>query len=152
MQSLSCQAVGIDDVNGPACNLVYCISLLWLCRVVVEMLLNWITWMYQPHVVMHSECFFVELINVSITFFTIWLVYMNFEVALQRAEKRMVRWVCGVKVKTDFQVMSWERRTDDIILVLQQNRLRKLWWYQSINQSIKVFYSGLSNLNHCEVH
>jgi len=23
---------------------------------------------------------------------------------------------------------------------------------QSINQSIKVFYSGLSNLNHCEVH
>ena len=55
---------------------------------------------------MHSECFFAELINVSITFFTIRLVYMNFEVALQRAEKRMVRWVCGVKVKTDFQVMS----------------------------------------------
>jgi len=23
---------------------------------------------------------------------------------------------------------------------------------QSINQSIKVFHSGLSNLNHCEVH
>ena len=24
--------------------------------------------------------------------------------------------------------------------------------FKSINQSIKVFYSGLSNLNHCEVH
>ena len=50
------------------------------------------------------------------------------EVALQRAEMRMVRRVCDVKVKD--RVPSKELRgrlgIDDIILVLHQNRLR---WY-----------------------
>jgi len=50
------------------------------------------------------------------------------EVALQRAEMRMVRWMCNVKVKE--RVPSKELRErlgiDDIILILQQNRLR---WY-----------------------
>ena len=50
------------------------------------------------------------------------------EVALQRAEMRMVRWLCDVKVKD--RVPSKELRErlgiDDIILILQQNRLR---WY-----------------------
>ena len=47
-------------------------------------------------------------------------------VALQRAEMRMVRWMCNVKVKD--RVTSKELRErlgiDDIILILQQNRLR----------------------------
>jgi len=50
------------------------------------------------------------------------------EVALQRAEMRMVRWMCNVKVKDG--VLSKELRErlaiDDIILILQQNRLQ---WY-----------------------
>ena len=50
------------------------------------------------------------------------------EVALQRAEMRMVRWMCNVKVKD--RVPSKELRErlgiDDIILIVQQNRLQ---WY-----------------------
>ena len=50
------------------------------------------------------------------------------EAALQRAEMRMVRWMCNVKVHD--RVPSKELRErlgiDDIILVLQQNKLR---WY-----------------------
>ena len=59
-----------------------------------------------------------------------WPVRKENEVALQRAEMRMVRWMCNVKVKD--RVPSKELRerlglgTDDIILILQQNRLR---WY-----------------------
>ena len=57
-----------------------------------------------------------------------WPVWEENEVALQRAEMRMVRWMCNVKVKD--RVPSKELRErlgiDDIILILQQNRLR---WY-----------------------
>ena len=59
-----------------------------------------------------------------------WSVRKENEVALQRAEMRlrMVRWMCNVKVKD--RVPSKELRErlgiDDIILILQQNRLR---WY-----------------------
>ena len=56
-----------------------------------------------------------------------WPVRKENVVALQRAEMRRVRWMCGIKYKTDSQVRSWERLgIDDIALVLQQNRLR---WY-----------------------
>jgi len=50
------------------------------------------------------------------------------EVALQRAEMRMVRRVCNVKVKDRVPGMELSERLgiDDIILSLQQNRLR---WY-----------------------
>ena len=50
------------------------------------------------------------------------------EVALQRAEVRMVRWMCNVKVKDRVRSKELRERlgTDDIILILQQNRLR---WY-----------------------
>jgi len=52
-------------------------------------------------------------------------------VALQRAEIRMVRWICNVKVKD--RVPSKELRErlgiDDIILILQQNRLQ---WYAMV--------------------
>jgi len=57
-----------------------------------------------------------------------WPVRKENEVALQHAEMRMVRWMCNVKVKD--RVPSKELRErpgiDDIILILQQNRLR---WY-----------------------
>ena len=47
-------------------------------------------------------------------------------VALQRAEMRMVRWMCGVKLKD--RLPSKEPRDslgiDDTALVLQQNNLR----------------------------
>jgi len=55
-----------------------------------------------------------------------WPIWKENEVALQRAEMRMVRWVCDIKVKD--RVPSKELRErlgiDDIILVLQQNRSR----------------------------
>jgi len=55
-----------------------------------------------------------------------WPVRKENEVALQRAEMRMVRWICNVKVKD--RVPSKELRErlglDVIILILQQNRLR----------------------------
>jgi len=57
-----------------------------------------------------------------------WPVRKENEVALQWAEMRMIRWMCNVKVKD--RVPSKELRErqgiDDIILILQQNRLR---WY-----------------------
>jgi len=57
-----------------------------------------------------------------------WHVRKENEMALQRAEMRMVRWMCSVKVKD--RVPSKELRErlgiHDIILTLQQNRLR---WY-----------------------
>jgi len=43
------------------------------------------------------------------------------EVALQRAEMRMVRCMCGIKLKDRFP--SKRLVIDDIALVLQQNRL-----------------------------
>jgi len=57
-----------------------------------------------------------------------WPVRKENEVALQRAEMRVVRWMCNVKVKD--RVPSKELRerlgVDDMILILQQNRLQ---WY-----------------------
>jgi len=50
------------------------------------------------------------------------------ELALQRAETRMVRWMCDVKVNDVVLTKELRERLglDDIISVLQQNRLR---WY-----------------------
>jgi len=57
-----------------------------------------------------------------------WPVRKENEVALQRAEMGMVKWMCGVKLQD--RVPSKELRgrlgLDDIISVLQRNRLR---WY-----------------------
>jgi len=57
-----------------------------------------------------------------------WPVRKEIQVALQKAEMRMVRWMCGVKLQD--RVPSKELRgtlgLDDIISVLQQNRL--LWY------------------------
>jgi len=62
-----------------------------------------------------------------------WPVRKENEVALQQAEMRMVRWMCDAKVKD--RVPSKELRErlgiDDIILILQQNRLQ---WYGHVLQ------------------
>jgi len=54
-----------------------------------------------------------------------WPIRKENEVALQRAEMGIVRWMCGIKLKD--RVPSKELRErlglDNIILVLQQNRL-----------------------------
>jgi len=57
-----------------------------------------------------------------------WLVRKENVVALQRAEMRMVRCMCGVKLKDRLPSKELRERlgVDDIALVLQQNRLR---WY-----------------------
>ena len=55
-----------------------------------------------------------------------WPVRKENVVALQRAEMRTVRWMCGIKLKD--RLPSNELRDsigiDDTALVLQQNRLR----------------------------
>jgi len=55
------------------------------------------------------------------------------EVALQRAEMRMVRWMCGVKLQDRVPSKELRERLGlvDIISVLQQNRLR---WYGHVLQ------------------
>jgi len=57
-----------------------------------------------------------------------WPVRKENVVALQRAEMRMVRWMCGTKLRDRFPSKELRERldVDDIALVLQQNRLR---WY-----------------------
>jgi len=57
-----------------------------------------------------------------------WPVRKENEAALQRAEMRMVRWMCDVKVKDRIPSKELRERLgiDDIILILQQNTLR---WY-----------------------
>jgi len=70
---------------------------------------------------LYSSCVRSSMLHESET----WPVSKKNEVAFQRAEMRMVRWMCSVKVKD--RVSSKELRErlgiDDIILVLQQNRL-----------------------------
>jgi len=73
---------------------------------------------------LYSSCVPSSMLHGSET----WPVRKENEVALQQAEMRMVSWMCNVKVKD--RVPSKELRErlgiDDIILILQQNRLR---WY-----------------------
>jgi len=47
-------------------------------------------------------------------------------VALQQAEMRMVRWMCGINPKDRLPSKELRERlgVDDIALILQQNRLR----------------------------
>jgi len=53
-----------------------------------------------------------------------WPVRKENVVALQRAEMRMVRWMCGVKLKDRLSSKKLRERLgiDDIALVLKQNR------------------------------
>jgi len=54
-----------------------------------------------------------------------WPIRKENEVALQRAEMRMVRCMCGVKLQDRIPSKGFRERLglDDIISVLQQNRL-----------------------------
>ena len=62
-----------------------------------------------------------------------WPVRKENVVALQRAEMRMIRWMCCVKLKDTLPSKELRERLDidDIALVLQQNRLR---WYGHLLQ------------------
>jgi len=55
------------------------------------------------------------------------------EVALQRAEMRMVRWMCNVKVKDRLPSKELREKIgiSHIILILLQNRLR---WHGNVLQ------------------
>jgi len=57
-----------------------------------------------------------------------WPVRKENEVAVQRAQMRMVRWMCGVKLQDRIPSKGLRERLglDDMISVLQQNRLQ---WY-----------------------
>jgi len=54
-----------------------------------------------------------------------WPVRKENEVELQRAEMRMVRWMCGIKLKDRVSSKELRKRltVDDTVLVLQQNIL-----------------------------
>ena len=57
-----------------------------------------------------------------------WPVRKKNVVALQRAEMRMVRWICGINLNDRFTSKELRERLGigDIAVVLQQNRLQ---WY-----------------------
>ena len=73
---------------------------------------------------LYSSCVRNSMLHGSET----WPVRKENVVALQRAEMRMVRWICGIKLKNRFRSKELRERLgiDDIALVLQQNRLH---WY-----------------------
>jgi len=73
---------------------------------------------------LYSSCVRSSMLHGSET----WLVRKENVVALQRAEMRMVRWMCGGKPKDRLPSKEVRERLgiDDIALVLQQNWLR---WY-----------------------
>ena len=76
---------------------------------------------------LYSSCVQSGILHVSET----WPVRKENEVALQWAEIRMVRWMCGIKLQ-DRVPSKWLRERlglYDISLVLQQNRLR---WYRHV--------------------
>jgi len=52
-----------------------------------------------------------------------WPIRKENEVALQRAEMRMVRWICGIKLQDRVPSKGLRERLglDDIMSVLQQN-------------------------------
>jgi len=58
-----------------------------------------------------------------------WPVRKEIEVALQRAETRMVRWMCNVKVKDRIPSKELRERLgiDDIILIMQQKHVAMVW-------------------------
>ena len=70
---------------------------------------------------LYSSCMRSSMLHGSET----WPVRKENVVALQRAEMRMVRWMCGVKLKDRLPSKKLRERLgiDDITLVLQQNRL-----------------------------
>ena len=66
---------------------------------------------------LYSSCVRSSMLHGSET----WLVRKENEVALERAEMRMVRWMCNVQVKDTVPSKELRERLgiDDIILILQ---------------------------------
>jgi len=61
-----------------------------------------------------------------------WPVRKENEVTLQRAELKMVRWMCNkVKDRVPSKELRERLGIDDIILILQQNKLQ---WYEHVLQ------------------
>ena len=70
---------------------------------------------------LYSSCVQSSMLHGSET----WPVRKESEVALLQAEMRMVRWMCGIKLQDRVPSKGLRERLglDDIISVLQQNRL-----------------------------
>jgi len=70
---------------------------------------------------LYSSCVRSSMLDRSET----WPVRKENEVALQRAEMRMVRWMCNVKTKDRVPSKELRERLGiyDIILILQQNMI-----------------------------
>ena len=71
---------------------------------------------------LYSSCVRSSMLHGSET----WPIMEENEVALQQAEMRMVRWMCGFKLKDRFPNRNLRERLGmyDTALVLQQNRLQ----------------------------
>ena len=78
---------------------------------------------------MYSSCVRSSMLHGS----EIWPIRKENEVALQWAEMRIVKWMCGISLQ-DRDPSKWLRERlglDDRISALQQNRL---WWYGYVLQ------------------
>jgi len=98
--------------------------LLLLSVFVLLLTANYSCWFLLLHRLQHSE---IQLrFHLKVVHFMLWPVIKEYEVALQRAEMRVVRWMCGIKLQDRFPSKGLRERLglDDIISVLQQNRLR----------------------------
>jgi len=71
---------------------------------------------------LYSSCVRSSMLHGSET----WPVRKENEVALQRAEMRMVRWMSGVKL-TDFQVRSWEREIRYRCIGITAEQVAMVW-------------------------
>jgi len=70
---------------------------------------------------LYSSCARSSMLHGSET----WPIGKENEVALQKADMRMVRWMCGVKLqdRVPSKELRWILGLDDIISVLQQNAM-----------------------------
>jgi len=77
----------------------------------------------------YSSCVRSSMLHGSET----WPVRKENVVALQRAEMRIIRWMCGIKLKDRFPSKELRERLgiDDVALVLRQYKLR---WYGHVLQ------------------
>ena len=71
---------------------------------------------------LYSSCVWSSMLHWSET----WPIRKKNEVALQRAEMRIIRWMCGIKLRDRVWGKGLREKLglNDIISVLQQNRLR----------------------------
>jgi len=83
-------------------------------------------WMTYGH--LQADCLHTGISSGPNALCRVWEAFTFASCFLQRAEMRMVRWMCNVKIKHRVPSKELTERLgiDDIILILQQNRLR---WY-----------------------